>query len=323
MERQGDHTLHLTQVDPDHPVIVGAVLGLQLPEVLRAANVLVIFPDGLVRLPDGGETAGLRSHDINADAVIAAEFFYTRAHKFQNLVLHIPFGEGRRHQGDGHVLRTYALPGLSVQVYQNHLGGGHVVCIFQQLLHQLAAALAYAHAAVSAVAGMGIGTQDHFSAACQPLPGVLVDDCLVGGNINAAVLFRGRKAESMVVLVDGAAYGAQGIVAVGHGIGNGKFLQTAGLGGLDDAHKGDIVRDEGIKFDPQLPGLPAPVMSAENGIGNGLFPRFIRIGLPLGLRGGDNLSVNQIRALSNDLYHRMFPPFGGGGSPAQPPDLTL
>ena len=45
----------------------------------------------------------------------------------------------------------------------------------------------------------------------------------------------------MVVLVDGTANGTQAVVAVGHSVGNGELGQSAGTGGLNDAHVGDVV----------------------------------------------------------------------------------
>ena len=62
------------------------------------------------------------------------------------------------------------------------------------------------------------------------LAGVLVDDGLVGGDVDAAVLLGGGQAEDVVVLVDGAAHGAEAVVTVGQHIGHGELLQAAGPG---------------------------------------------------------------------------------------------
>ena len=56
----------------------------------------------------------------------------------------------------------------------------------------------------------------------------------------------------MIVLVDGSAHGAKAVVAIGHGIGQRKALQAARPGALDDAHIGDIMGDELVKFNAQL-----------------------------------------------------------------------
>ena len=79
-----------------------------------------------------------------------------------------------------------------------------------------------------------------------------MDDGKVRGNVVAAIFFCRRKAEHMVVLVDGAAHRAQGIVAVGERIGDGELRKPARLRRLDDADVGDVVRDDGVKLQPQI-----------------------------------------------------------------------
>ena len=99
-----------------------------------------------------------------------------------------------------------------------------------------------------------------------------MDDRLVGGDKVAPVLDGGGQAEDVVVLVDGAAHGAQAVVAVGHHIGDGELGQAAGLGGLDDAHIGDVVGDEAVKLQVKLAGLLLLVVAAEDLVGHGLLP---------------------------------------------------
>ena len=55
----------------------------------------------------------------------------------------------------------------------------------------------------------------------------------------------------MIVLVYGAAHRAQGIVAVGKRVRQGKVLHPAGAGGLYDAYIGDVVGNQGVKADVQ------------------------------------------------------------------------
>jgi hypothetical protein len=93
----------------------------------------------------------------------------------------------------------------------------------------------------------------------------------VGGDVYAAVFSGGGKAENMVVLVDGAAHGAEAVVAVGHGVGHGKRREARGLGGLDDAYICNIVGYEAVEFEPQHPAVPAAVVPHDP-IGHGLFP---------------------------------------------------
>ena len=66
-------------------------------------------------------------------------------------------------------------------------------------------------------------------------------------HINAAILAGGAQAEYMVILVDGAADRAQAVVTIGQHIGNGELFQTTGAGGLDNAHKGNVMRGQAVK----------------------------------------------------------------------------
>ena len=124
----------------------------------------------------------------------------------------------------------------------------------------------------------------------------------------------------MVVLVDGAAYSAQAVVAVGHGVGDGEALQAGGLGGLDDAHKGDVVGDEGVKPQAQSGPVRPPVVGTEDGVGHGLLP---------GLRGiggqavrPDDAAVHQICA-PFDYFNHNISSCDGRRSCPRPPDYRL
>ena len=68
--------------------------------------------------------------------------------------------------------------------------------------------LPYRQGAQGSVTGVGVRAQDHGSAFGQLLPGVGVDDALVGGDENASVLLGGGQAEHVIVLIDGAAHSA-------------------------------------------------------------------------------------------------------------------
>ena len=98
---------------------------------------------------------------------------------------------------------------------------------------------------------MAVAAQDHPSAACHHLTGVLVDHRLVGRDIDAAVFFRGAETEYMVILVYSTAHSAQAVVAVGHHIGQRKFLQSRCLCSLDDTHISDVVGDQTVEFKSQ------------------------------------------------------------------------
>ena len=272
VEGEGGHGLHLRQVDGDQAVIVRPLLGMEGLIGLRPAvdgQVLLHRPVGL---PDGGEAGGLGGHHVDADAVVHGQVLDAGAHEFQDLILHKAVLVDLTAQGDGHVVGAHALGGLPGEVDHHHFRGGDVIGVFQQLLDDLRAAFAHAHGADGAVAGVAVRPQDHPAAAGHHLSGVLVDDRLVGGDKVAPVLDGGGQAEDVVVLVDGAAHSAQAVVAVGHHIGDGELGQAAGLGGLDDAHIGDVVGDEAVKLQVKLAGLLLLVVAAEDLVGHGLLP---------------------------------------------------
>ena len=85
------------------------------------------------------------------------------------------------------------------QVDGDDAGTGEIVSAAEQLLGQLAAALAHGHGAKSTVAGVGVGAQDHLAAGSHRLTVVAVDVGHVGGHIDAAVLVRGGEGELAVV----------------------------------------------------------------------------------------------------------------------------
>ena len=149
---------------------------------------------------------------------------------------------------------------------------------------------------------MAVGAQHHFAAAGQHFPGILVDDRLVGGHIVAAVFYRGGQTEGMVVGIDGAAHGAQAVVAVGEHIGHGEFRQPAGLGGLNHAHIGDIMGDETVERQVQQAVAAAGVVGAEDAAGHGLLPgcRHGGCGLTDGAAGPEDGKIVQ-------LDHRIAP----------------
>ena len=132
-----------------------------------------------------------------------------------------------------------------------------------------------------------------------------MNDALVGGDKLAAVLLGRRQAEHMVVLVDGAPHGAQGVVAVGEHIGQGERLHAGGPGGLDDAHIGDVVGGHGVKADGQLLHIVSGIVGLQNRVGHGALPRLFRRG-QAGRRavfGRDKAPVLVVHALTGDLQH--------------------
>ena len=150
--------------------------------------------------------------------------------------------------------------GTAGEVHQHHLRAGQIICTAQKLLYKLRSPLTYAHGADGAVAGVAVAAEDHTSAAGHHLTGVLVDDRLIGRDIDAAVFFRSTKTEHMVVLVYGAAHSAQTVVAVGHHIGQRELIQPRCLRRLDDAHIGDVVGNQAVEFKLQGAAVSGGVM---------------------------------------------------------------
>ena len=207
--------------------------------------------------------------------------------------------------------------GRAGEVYQNDLGVVDVPGVLQQLLGQFRAALAHGHGAESPVPGVGIGAQDHGAALRHLLSCIGVDDGLVGGDIDAAVLFRGGEAEDMVVLIDGAAHGAQAVVAVGQGVGDGELLHPGGPGLLDDAHIGDVVGHHSVKADLQARRIAGGVVGLENGPGHGALPPLLR----RDRAGGSGDAARQEHAAVVKCNHIRRPPVCHGGAVFLPPNI--
>jgi len=165
------------------------------------------------------------------------------------------------------------------QVDGHHARAGNIIGAAQQLLCQLAAAFTDGHGAQCAVAGVGVRAKNHFAAARKALAHILVDDCHVRGHKDASVLFGSRQTKAVVVLVDRAAHSAQAVVAVGKHIRDRELFQPGSTGGLDNAHKGDVMACHGIKLDLQVLGIAAGVVCLHNIVGH-------RTGLSLGNGSG-------------------------------------
>ena len=126
---------------------------------------------------------------------------------------------------------------------------------------------------------MAIATQNHVTALHHGLAGELVDNGLVSGHVDTAVLLGSRETEHVVILVDGAADSAQRVVAVGHCVGQGELLETTGAGGLDNAHVGDVVRHHRVKADAHFLTLAAIyVVRAQDAVGDGVLTSLVRRG---------------------------------------------
>ena len=303
MEGQSDHTLNLVQIDLDNAVVVCTLSGLQLFVIFGTADVLVELLGDFVGCPDRGQAGSLGGHNVNTDSEVGGQVLDAGAYELEDLVLNVALGECCSNQSDSNVLRTYALAGLAIEVNHNNFGSSNVIGVLEQLLYQLAAAFTNAHAAVGAVTGVGVRTQNHLAAASQTLTSVLMDNSLVSGNVDTAVLACCGQTESVVVLIDCAANCAKAVVAVGHCVGDGELLQTGSLSGLDDTNKSDIVRNQSVELDSHLLGICALVVSAKNRISDGLFSCSVSCFHALSFVGPNDLVVYQIGTFFDDFYH--------------------
>ena len=266
---QSDHRTDGRQIHFHNTVIVGKVRRSQLFVIRSTAVHGKELLRGLVGLPDGGQAGGLGGHGVDGVAGVLPQGGNAGADELHDLVLDIAALEQLAHQRNGHIVGAAAGRQAAGEVNGHHTRTGHIVGAAQQLLCQLAAALADGHGAQCTVAGVGVRAKDHFAAAGKLFTHVLVDDSQMRGHKDAAVLFGSRQAEAVVILVDGAAHGAQAVVAVGEHIRDGELFQAGRAGRLDDAHKGDVMAGHGVKLDLQVFGIAAGVVSLQNAVGHG------------------------------------------------------
>ena len=295
MEGQGDHGPDFGQIDINAAVVPGGVRRVQLLIILLTAVGLQEGARLPVRPPDGGKAGGLRRHDIHAVAEVRAHGGNAGPNEFHDLVFHISVAEHRADESQGDILGPDEGLRLTVQINADHVRPADVVGILQQLLDQLPAALADRHGSQRAVPSMAVRAQNHLSAAGVHLPHVLVNDGNVGRNKNAPVLFRGGEAEHMVVLIDGSAHGAQGVVAVCQHVGHGEMIHPRSLRGLYNPHERDVMGSHGVKAKAQLFHIVRKIVLLQNGPGDGPLPGLlpVRRAAPGGiillrLRGRDN-----------------------------------
>ena len=278
VERKGDHRFDGGQVDIDAAVIVGDVSRGQFLVVVSPA---VFFEERfrvLIGLPDGGQAGGLGGHDIDTVAVVGRHALDAGADEFHDLVLDEAVLEDRADDCKSNVLRADEGLGFAVEVDGHDAGVGDIVSVFEELFDELAAAFTNGHGAEGAVTGVGVRAEDHLAAARVHLTHVLVDDRDVGRDIDAAVFLRRGQAEHVVVLVDGAADRAQGVVAVGQDVGQRELLHAGRLGGLDDADERDVMGGHRIELDAQLVHGVRLVVFFQDAIGDGTGLRFLFIG---------------------------------------------
>ncbi len=251
MEGHSDHGTDVGEVYLYHAVVVSRLLRCQLAITFLPAVDLVELLCLLIGLPDRGKAGSLCGHNIDTDPEILAEGGNAGTYEFHYLILYKTVGKYSADNSQSHILRTYAPHRCTGQMDGHYLRALDVISLVQQLLYQLRTTLAHSHGAQCAVAGMGIGAKNHGAGLCQHLSGELVNNCLVRRYIDAAVLLGCGETIHVVILIDGAAYGAQRVMTVGQHVGHGKTGQSGSSGRLDDAYKGNIVRGQLVKADAQ------------------------------------------------------------------------
>ncbi len=310
MERQCDHRLDRGQIDINHAVIVSSIGRIQLPVCIAAAVHFQELAGLFIGAPDGCQTGGLRRHDVNTVAVIGGHARHAGSDEFHNLVLNVAVFEHCTDDRQCDVLRADTGIRPSVQINADDAGVGHIIGVAQELLHQLAAALADCHRAECAVPGVGVGAQNHPAASGHRLTHILMDDRHVRRHVDAAVFAGRRQTEYMVVFVDRSADGTQAVVTVRQHVGNGELLHAGCAGGLDNADKGDVMGCQRIKFNLQLLHIAGGVVRLQNGIGDGALPGFFFIILCwCGCLGHDFCAVYKVDAAVIQLDH-CLPPVG-------------
>ena len=277
MERKRDHRLDGAEVDVHTAVVVSDFRRIQLFVLVSPAVLLKERLRLFIGAPDGGKTCGLGGHDVHAVPVVGAHGSHARSHELHDLVLHIAVLVDRAADRDGDILRSDPGSGLSGEVDRHDLRVSVVPGVAQDLLVQLAAALADSHGAQGAVAGVGVRAEDHLPAARGHLPHVLVDDGHVRGNEDPAVLLRGSESEHVVILIDGAAHRVQGIVAAGQGVGDREGGHARSSRRLDDADVGNVVGGQLVELDLQMIHVIALVVGLQDSVGDGALLRFFLI----------------------------------------------
>ena len=187
VEGKRRHRFQTGKIDLDAAVIVRALFNTQRAVAVRSSMDGEVFFDLFVRLPDGAETGGLGRHDVDADAEVHRKCFHAGTGKFENLVFDEAVFIDCAAKRNGDIMRTDAVGNFTRQPDEHDLRLCYIVGVLQQLLDKLWSAFADAHGADGAVAGMAVGTEQHFAAAGHHLARVLVNDCLICRYVIAAV----------------------------------------------------------------------------------------------------------------------------------------
>ena len=222
--RKGNHRLDGIEVDLNDRIIESGIARLHLLVVLRTLVGLKVLLYDIIRLPDGGETCGLRGHGVDAITEIHGHGVYARSDELEDCVLHELILKGRTDQGQCHIHRAY--PWLRAAVKENcdHLRILDLIELADHGFRELRTTLTDGNGALGTVTCVGIRNDGHITGLDQHLTHVLVDDRFVWRNEDTAELMAGGLCVLMHIRVDGTADGCEAVVAVRENGRHRKFL---------------------------------------------------------------------------------------------------
>ncbi len=268
MERQCDHRLYRGKIHPDTPVIVSDFCRIELLIIAFAVMFLQECMRILIRAPHGGQAGRFRRHDIHGIAVIGGHAGHAGSDEFHDLVLYVAVLIDRPADGQCNIVGSHPGLRLAREINGYDAGIGVVPGIPQDLLVQFTAAFTDGHGPKSAVTRMGIGAQDHLAAAGVHFTHVLMDDGHMGRYIDTTVLPGCRQAEKMVILIDGAAHSAKGVMAAGQDVRYREGIHARCFGSLDDPHVRNVVACQGIEADLQLLHIVILIVCLQDAVGD-------------------------------------------------------
>ena len=208
-------------------------------------------------------------------------------------------------------MRSDPRSGFSGKIDCNDARISRIPGISEDLLVQLSASLSDSHRAERAITGMGIRSENHFSAAGVHFTHILMDDCHMRRNKDPAVFLRCSQPKHMVIFIDRSADRIQRIMAAGENIRHREFIHPGGSRCLNNADISDIMGCQSVEFDAKLVHRVVLIVGLQDPIGNRSLLSLLRTDClscellhfgSLGL-GNDLRSVYKIDSAIIKFYH--------------------
>ena len=202
MERKRDHRTDAGKIDLDAAVIVCDICRIQL---LKLCTSVMLVKERLrcgIGSPDRGQAGGFRRHDIDTVTVVCRHAGYARADELHHLILDIAVLEDRTLDRECDIVRTDEWLWLTGEVDGYHARISDVIGLLEELLTELSATLTDGHGTEGTITGMGIGAEDHLSAAGEVLTHELMTYSDMRWNVDSAVLLCSGESEVVVVVID-------------------------------------------------------------------------------------------------------------------------